>query len=144
MEALLREKAKYNDLLVLTSLDQLVFILIISFSFFYKKVTLMRSSTVLSLPPQLAFNAWPFTKDLNKKHLKDYGLGRTAKHHAIQLVTHTFDCGQNGCWGQNTFRCFWFISDNDFDEISDISFYETLPTLIKVFLSKSIHASSVF
>jgi hypothetical protein len=41
------------DLLVLTSLDQLVFILKILFSYFSKHATLMRISAVLSLPPQL-------------------------------------------------------------------------------------------
>jgi hypothetical protein len=40
------------DLLVLTSLDQLVFILKM-FSFVTKQATLMRRSTVLSIPPQL-------------------------------------------------------------------------------------------
>ncbi len=39
------------DLLVLTSLDQLIFIYKISFSFFIKQATLMRRSTVLILPP---------------------------------------------------------------------------------------------
>jgi hypothetical protein len=45
------------DLLVLTSLDLLVFILKILFSFFTKQATLMTRSTVLSLPPQLVFPA---------------------------------------------------------------------------------------
>ncbi len=43
------------DLLVLTSLDQLVSELKILFTIFTKQPTLMRSSTVQSLPPQLAF-----------------------------------------------------------------------------------------
>jgi hypothetical protein len=43
------------DLLVLTSLDQLIFILKILFSFLTKQATLMRRSTVPSLPPQLEF-----------------------------------------------------------------------------------------
>ncbi len=42
------------DLLLLTSLDQLLFILNI-FTFFTKQTTLMRRSTVLSLPPWLVF-----------------------------------------------------------------------------------------
>jgi hypothetical protein len=43
------------DFLVLTSLDQLIFKLKIIFSFFAKQATLMRRSTVLSLPRQLVF-----------------------------------------------------------------------------------------
>ncbi len=43
------------DLLVLTSLDQLLFLLKIFFTFFTKQVTLMRSSSVLFLPSQLVF-----------------------------------------------------------------------------------------
>jgi hypothetical protein len=43
------------DHLVLTSLDQLILILKILFSFFTKQATLMRRSTSLSLPPQLVF-----------------------------------------------------------------------------------------
>jgi hypothetical protein len=42
------------DLLVLTSLDQLIFILKMLFFFFTKQATTKRS-TVLSLPPQLVF-----------------------------------------------------------------------------------------
>jgi hypothetical protein len=43
------------DLPVLTSLDQFIFILITLFIFFTKQTTLMRRSTVLSLPLQLVF-----------------------------------------------------------------------------------------
>jgi len=43
------------DLLVLTSFEQLIFIVKILFSFFTKQATLMKRSTVLSLPPQLVF-----------------------------------------------------------------------------------------
>ncbi len=44
------------DLLVLTSLDQLLFILkIFFFTFFTKQATSMRKPTVLILPPQLVF-----------------------------------------------------------------------------------------
>jgi len=43
------------DLLIQTSLDQLLFILKILFTFFTKQSTLMRRSTVLSLPPQVKF-----------------------------------------------------------------------------------------
>ncbi len=43
------------DLLVLTSLAQLLFQLKILIHCFSKQVTLMRGSTVLSLPPQLVF-----------------------------------------------------------------------------------------
>ncbi len=61
------------DLLVLTYLDQLVFILKTSFSFFTKQASLRRRSTVLSLLPQLVFPApihfficWlPLLKDLS-------------------------------------------------------------------------------
>ena len=51
------------DLLVLTSLCQLVFILKILFSFFTKQATLMRSSTVLSLPPQFSI---PWVRDTER------------------------------------------------------------------------------
>ncbi len=43
------------DLLVLTSLDQLLFTLKILFTFLTKQATIMRKSTVLSLSPQLVF-----------------------------------------------------------------------------------------
>jgi hypothetical protein len=43
------------DLLVLTSLDQLLFLLKILFTLFTKQATLMRRSTVPSLPFQLGF-----------------------------------------------------------------------------------------
>jgi hypothetical protein len=43
------------DLLVLTSLDQSLFILKILFTFFTKQATLIRRSTVPSLSPQLVF-----------------------------------------------------------------------------------------
>jgi len=43
------------DLLALTSLDQLISILKILFTFVAKQATLMRRSTVLSLPLQLVF-----------------------------------------------------------------------------------------
>ncbi len=43
------------DLLVLTSLDQLLFILKILLIFFTIQATLMRGSTVLILPPKLVF-----------------------------------------------------------------------------------------
>jgi hypothetical protein len=45
------------DLLVLTSLDQLIFMLNILFTFITKLATLMKRSIVLSLPPQLVFAA---------------------------------------------------------------------------------------
>ncbi len=45
------------DLLVLTGLYQLLHALKILFTFFTKLATLMRRSSVLSLPPQLAFPA---------------------------------------------------------------------------------------
>jgi hypothetical protein len=41
------------DLLVLTSLDQLVFLMSILVNFHTKQATLIRRSTVLSLPPPL-------------------------------------------------------------------------------------------
>jgi hypothetical protein len=43
------------DLLVLTRLDQLLFTLNILLTSFTKQATLMRKSTVLSLPPYLVF-----------------------------------------------------------------------------------------
>jgi hypothetical protein len=55
------------DLLVLTSLDQLNFILKILFTFFITQTTLMWSSTVLSLPPQLVFPALGCSCSLSEK-----------------------------------------------------------------------------
>ncbi len=46
------------DLLVLTSLDKLLFILKILFAFFTKQATFMRRSTVLSIHLQLVFPGW--------------------------------------------------------------------------------------
>jgi hypothetical protein len=43
------------DLLVLPSLDQLIFIMEILFTFVIKQAALMRRSTILSLPLQLVF-----------------------------------------------------------------------------------------
>jgi hypothetical protein len=43
------------DLLVLTSLDQLLLLLLTSFTFFTKRATRIRRSTVLSIPFQLVF-----------------------------------------------------------------------------------------
>jgi hypothetical protein len=54
-EALLEGRLNTVDLLVLTSLDQLIFILKILFTCFTQQATLMRRSTVLSLPLQLVF-----------------------------------------------------------------------------------------
>jgi hypothetical protein len=48
-----RGKLSTFDLLVLTSLDQLLFLLGILLIFFTKKDSLMRRSSVLSLPPHL-------------------------------------------------------------------------------------------
>ena len=45
------------DLLVLTRLDELSFILRVLFTFSMKQTILMRRSTVLSLPTQLVFPA---------------------------------------------------------------------------------------
>jgi len=45
-----RERLNTVDLIVLTSLDELLFIFKMLFTFFTKQVTLMRRSTVLSLP----------------------------------------------------------------------------------------------
>jgi hypothetical protein len=54
-EHLLKRWLSTVNLLVLTSLDQLIFKLKILFTFVTKQVTLMRRSTVLSLPLQLVF-----------------------------------------------------------------------------------------
>ncbi len=54
-EVLLGGRLSTVDLLVLTSLDHLIFMLKISFSFFTEHAALMRRSIVLSLPPQLVF-----------------------------------------------------------------------------------------
>ncbi len=50
-----KERPSTGDLLILTSLDQLVLILQTFFTFLTKWATLMRRSTVLSLPLQLVF-----------------------------------------------------------------------------------------
>ncbi len=50
-----RERLSTVDLLVLTSSDQLIFTLKISFAFVTKQATLRRRSSVLSRPLQLAF-----------------------------------------------------------------------------------------
>ncbi len=52
-----RARLSTVDLFVLTSFDQLLFILKILFTFFTKQATLTRTSTVLSPPPQLVFLA---------------------------------------------------------------------------------------
>jgi hypothetical protein len=57
-----RGKLNTVDLLVLTSLYQLLFILKILFSYVTKQAALMRRSTVLSLPFQLAFPGWTLKK----------------------------------------------------------------------------------
>ena len=49
------ERVSTNDLLVLTTIDELLFISKILFTFVTKQATLTRRSTVLSLPLQLAF-----------------------------------------------------------------------------------------
>jgi len=54
-EVLLRWRLSMVDLLVVTSLDRLLFILKILFTFFTKQPTSIRRSIVLSLPPQLVF-----------------------------------------------------------------------------------------
>jgi hypothetical protein len=51
----MRGKLSTVDLLVLTCLDQLIVIMKILFPFFTKRATLMRRSTVLSLPHNLVF-----------------------------------------------------------------------------------------
>ncbi len=65
------------DLLVLTSLFQLLLILKLLFTFLQKQGTLMRSPTVLSLPVQLVFLATTITMakaisvtDVDKKYGK--------------------------------------------------------------------------
>jgi hypothetical protein len=54
-EPLLKGKLSTIDLLVLTSFNELVFILRILFTLFTKQATLMRRSTILNLPLQLVF-----------------------------------------------------------------------------------------
>jgi hypothetical protein len=54
-EALPKLRFSTVDLLVLTGLDQLLFILKVLFTFLKKPATLMRRSTVQSLPLQLVF-----------------------------------------------------------------------------------------
>jgi hypothetical protein len=53
--SLLRERLSTVDLLVLTSLDQLLFILQILFTLVTQQTILMRRSTVQSLPSRLVF-----------------------------------------------------------------------------------------
>jgi hypothetical protein len=55
-----RRRISTAHLLVLTGLDQLLLILKILSTYFAKQATLMRRSTVLSLPPQLAFPGLSF------------------------------------------------------------------------------------
>jgi hypothetical protein len=76
------------DLLVLTSLDQLIFILKILFSFLQNKLILTRRSTVLSLPPQLVFPAcismvWHLTQVqiINQRYLVKKAPRLRAKQH---------------------------------------------------------------
>jgi hypothetical protein len=52
---LLKVRLSAVDLLVLTSLDQLLFIMKILFKCFTKQATVLRRSTVLSLPLKLVF-----------------------------------------------------------------------------------------
>jgi hypothetical protein len=52
-----RARLSAVDLLVLTSSDQLIFIVKILLTYFTKQATLMRRSTVLSLNPQLEVSA---------------------------------------------------------------------------------------
>jgi hypothetical protein len=54
-EALLKGKAQCGDLLVLTSLDPLLFKSEILFTYVTKQATLTKTSSVLSLPSQLVF-----------------------------------------------------------------------------------------
>ena len=54
-ESLVKGRISTVDLLVLNSSDQLFFLLKLKFSFYTKQPTLMRRSTVLSLPLQLVF-----------------------------------------------------------------------------------------
>ncbi len=54
-EVLLKGRLSTVNLLVPTSLDRLLFILKILFTFFTKQPTSIRRSIVLSLPPQLVF-----------------------------------------------------------------------------------------
>ncbi len=53
-----REKLSTVDLLILTSLEDLLFILKILITFVTKQPVLMRRSIVLSLPPQLVVPAY--------------------------------------------------------------------------------------
>ncbi len=59
-EVLLKGKAQYSWPPCTKWFNQLLFILQILFTFFTKQATLMRRSTVLSLPPQLVFPASAF------------------------------------------------------------------------------------
>jgi hypothetical protein len=52
-----RGRSSTFDLRVLTSSDQLIFIVKILFTYFTKQATLMRRSTVLSLNPRLEVRA---------------------------------------------------------------------------------------
>ena len=57
-----RERLSTVDLLLLISLDQILFILKILFTLFKKQATLIRRPTVLSRPPQLVFPAYSTAK----------------------------------------------------------------------------------
>jgi hypothetical protein len=72
-EVLHRGRLSTVDLLVLTSLDHLLFIQKILLRFLTKKASLVRRSTLLSHPPQLVFSVYTYT-DLyyQSKHELDY------------------------------------------------------------------------
>ena len=68
------------DLLVLTSLDQLLLTLKVLFTFFTKQPTIMRRSTVLKLPPQLVFPASSIHLYINPLPCDLFNLHRTGLH----------------------------------------------------------------
>jgi hypothetical protein len=60
------------DLIVLSCLDKLIFILKILFTFVSEQATVMRS-TVLSLPPQLVFPGFTYLGQHNANRIGDLG-----------------------------------------------------------------------
>ncbi len=69
-EVLLKGRLSMVDLLVLSSLDQLLFIMKILFRCFTKQATLLRRSTVPSLPPQLVFPGLPIFMSMVRTTLR--------------------------------------------------------------------------
>jgi len=82
------------DLLALTSLDKLFFMLKILFNFVTKQATLMRRSTVLSLPHQLVFPVWGYS-EVSTCWVKHLHKRCSLLHRNIFLIESTTSCSSN-------------------------------------------------